>query len=150
VACVGVGGNGQLGNGIASPDPVSDWYFVAGINDALDVECGELATCVLRQGGKVSCWGFSLSVGNNNAGNALTPYETLPSGAVALACGDQHTCAIMDDASVKCWCAAERGFCLIAAVFEDGGGRAWMCQLYWVGSLGGRSEKSKTPGALLL
>jgi hypothetical protein len=47
---------------------------------------------------------------------------------VALACGDQHTCAIMDDASVKCWCAAERGFCLIVAVFEDVGGRAWECQ----------------------
>jgi alpha-tubulin suppressor-like RCC1 family protein len=114
VACVGGNGNGQLGRGTYSSIPSPDWDFVAGIDDAIDVQCGELSTCVLHQGGKVSCFGLGLSVGNNGGGNALTPYETIPDGAVAIACGDQHTCAIMDDASVKCWCVGARGLFISA------------------------------------
>jgi hypothetical protein len=76
---------------------------VAGINDAVDVDCGEVSTCVLRQGGKVSCWGLGVAVGNGGAANALTPFETLSGGALRLVAGDQHACAILNDASVTCW-----------------------------------------------
>jgi hypothetical protein len=76
---------------------------VSGINDAVDVQCGELSTCVLRKGGKVSCWGFGIAVGNGGT-TVSTPFETLSGGAVSIASGDQHVCALMDDITVKCWC----------------------------------------------
>ncbi|GBG00561.1 hypothetical protein Rsub_13351 [Raphidocelis subcapitata] len=103
IACVGGNGNGQLGRGFASGTASADWGFVSGINDAVDVQCGELSTCVLRKGGKVSCWGLGIAVGNGGA-TATTPFETLSGGAVSIASGDQHVCALMDDITVQCWC----------------------------------------------
>ena len=125
MACVGGNGNGQLGQGTTSQIATPDWSFVADINDAVEVQCGELSTCVLRKGGKVSCWGLALAIGNNGA-NALTPFETLSGGAVKIAAGDQHVCAIMEDASVKCWCAG--GDCFLGW-FGVGMDTAWSCCL---------------------
>ncbi|GBG00654.1 hypothetical protein Rsub_13383 [Raphidocelis subcapitata] len=60
VACVGQNNWGQLGRG-ATGLPQSNWANVVGITDAIDVKCGEVSTCALRQGGKVSCWGYGLA-----------------------------------------------------------------------------------------
>ena len=103
VACVGNNGYGQLGRGTVGTTARA-WVAVAGINDAVQVQCGEVSTCVLRKGGKVSCWGMAIATGNGvGNGNQLTPFDTISSGAVDLATGDRHGCAIMEDATVLCW-----------------------------------------------
>ena len=101
VACVGGNSYGQLGRGFTSSAEL-DWAFVAGISDAVHVQCGFYATCVLRAGGKVTCFGYGVSVGAANP-HQLTPFDTIPSGAVDLAMGDAHGCAVIEDGSVKCW-----------------------------------------------
>jgi alpha-tubulin suppressor-like RCC1 family protein len=107
VACVGGNGNGQLGRGTSGSTPLPDWGFVAGITNAVDVECGELSTCVLHKDGKVSCWGLALAVGTGSStGISTTPQVTISSGALAVALGDQHGCAIINDGTVKCWCVS--------------------------------------------
>ncbi|GBF94290.1 hypothetical protein Rsub_06912 [Raphidocelis subcapitata] len=103
VACVGQNNWGQLGRG-ATGLPQSNWANVVGITDAIDVQCGEVSTCALRQGGKVSCWGYGLAVGNGAGVVAVpTPVEVLPGGAISLSVGDRHVCALMSDGSVTCW-----------------------------------------------
>ncbi|GBF94287.1 hypothetical protein Rsub_06909 [Raphidocelis subcapitata] len=103
VACVGQNNWGQLGRG-ATGLPQSNWANVVGITDAIDVKCGEVSTCALRQGGKVSCWGYGLAVGNSAGLAAVpTPVEVLPGGAISLSVGDRHVCALMSDGSVTCW-----------------------------------------------
>ena len=101
-----MGGNedGQLGRGSVSFSAQLDWAFVVNISDAVHVQCGQRFTCVLRGGGKVSCFGAGSGTGNNGVANPqLAPFDTIPSGAVDLATGSSHGCATMDDATVKCW-----------------------------------------------
>jgi hypothetical protein len=76
-----------------------------GISDAVHVQCGNAATCVLRAGGKVSCFGDGTAIGSGGVADPqLSPFDTIPSGAADLAGGAAQGCAIMADASVKCWC----------------------------------------------
>ena len=83
------------------------WAQAGDIADAVHVACGEYATCALRRGGKVSCWGQGIATGNGGAADPqLTPFDTVPSGAVDVAMGDRHGCALLEDATVKCWCGA--------------------------------------------
>jgi alpha-tubulin suppressor-like RCC1 family protein len=112
MACVGANGNGQLGNGTSGQIPSPDWLFVRNITDAVEVQCGEVSTCVLRLRGKASCWGYGIAIGapdTRSTENRLSPYETLSGGAVKIAAGDQHVCAIMERGVVKCWCAGGAG-----------------------------------------
>ncbi len=60
VSCWGNNPNGALGAGAGDAGAFSKTPLdVAGITDAVDVSCGLGFTCVIRQGGKVSCWGVN-------------------------------------------------------------------------------------------
>jgi alpha-tubulin suppressor-like RCC1 family protein len=104
VACWGLNGNGQLGNGTitdaSAPVPVS------GISTATAIAAGAYHTCALLANGTVACWG---SNGNGQLGNGTTTDASAPvpvsgiSTATAIASGFFHTCALLTDGTVACW-----------------------------------------------
>ena len=88
-------------------------------NPIVALSAGGSASCLLRQDGRVSCWG------RNDDGQlgdgTLTPRSAgvRVSGltdAIALATGERHACAVRADGSVVCWGADDTG------QLGDGGG----------------------------
>jgi hypothetical protein len=57
---------------------------VVGITDAIDVKCGEVSTCALRQGGKVSCWGYGLA--GECAARVRSSHEGQGADCISLNC----------------------------------------------------------------
>jgi len=103
VACVGAG-SGLAGAADAPRTPRT----VPGITDALAVSVFDGHACVLRAGGKVSCWGNNrygeLGV-PASSGPLANPVEVPDLGASArsVAAGDGYTCALLEGGTVKCW-----------------------------------------------
>jgi len=108
VQCWGDDLQGQTGSGepsdagvVAAPRPVRD------IADAIDIAAGRNHTCVARESGGVSCWGFNLDgqLGNGESANRHpTPVSvTSLSNAVAVAAGGNFSCAIRASGTVVCW-----------------------------------------------
>jgi alpha-tubulin suppressor-like RCC1 family protein len=113
VHCWGHNGHGQLGvpdAGIEERSPRE----VPGIADAVRVAPGTYHTCVLHDGGAVSCWG-----GNEDAelgGGSTTPARSdtpLPvagvTNVVALGSGRSYSCALLRDGTVRCWGVRSEG-----------------------------------------
>lgn len=111
--CWGFGG-WRIGSGTmpftSAPSPLT----VAGLIDATSIDTGQNHTCVVRTGGKVSCWGAddgnqgvlgqSVFLGSN------VPLEIADlDGVVEVAAGGRHSCALLADGSVRCWGANDRG-----------------------------------------
>jgi hypothetical protein len=85
-------------------------------SSVVSIAAGYRHTCVVLDGGRVSCWGYSLvgQLGNGRTdhigdepgemGRNLTPVN-LGRGrtATALTAGAGHTCALLDNEAVKCW-----------------------------------------------
>jgi len=73
---------------------------------------GEYHTCVVAEGGAVSCWGRNV---RGEVGSAAASPVRLPvpvpglSGVTSLAAGRQHTCALLANGAVSCWGANESG-----------------------------------------
>jgi alpha-tubulin suppressor-like RCC1 family protein len=61
---------------------------------------GSSATCAIRNGGAVYCWGSTLVTGANEAPPTLIP---LPGPAVSVSVGGDHACATTSDRSLHCW-----------------------------------------------
>jgi alpha-tubulin suppressor-like RCC1 family protein len=103
VACVGAGSG--LADAAEAPRTPRT---VPGIGDALEVSIFDGHACVLRVGGKVSCWG------NNRYGELGVPASSGPltspvevpglgAAAKAVAVGNGYTCALLEGGTVKCW-----------------------------------------------
>lgn len=61
---------------------------------------GSSASCAVRSGGAVYCWGSSLVTGANDAPPTSIP---LPGPAAAVSVGGEHACATLADGSLHCW-----------------------------------------------
>jgi alpha-tubulin suppressor-like RCC1 family protein len=111
VLCWGANESNQLGDGTTdrsiAPVPVS------GIDDAsaLTVALAGTHACVLRTGGRVSCWGSNLhgQLGDGSTTTRATPVDVGLEGVVAIAAGGHaddgggSTCAVLEDGAVRCW-----------------------------------------------
>lgn len=111
VRCWGEARLGQLGDGAnldagTDPDPSLRPKVVPGIADAVAIGAGANHTCVVRQGGKLSCWGFNYS-GQLGTGDNLkhsSPVDiTAATDVVAVAGGFTSTCVIHTDKTASCW-----------------------------------------------
>lgn len=107
VACWGLDGFGQLGNGGAeqiSPTPVE----VTGLPDATAIALGYSHSCALRTDRQVACWGDNFA-GQLGVDPEATAARTTPGvvpgldNVTAISAGDDHTCARRTDATVACW-----------------------------------------------
>jgi alpha-tubulin suppressor-like RCC1 family protein len=102
VHCNGLNLQGQLGG--PTSDPFGGSVTVAGENDAIEVVAGYTSSCAVRQGGSVSCWGLSGSLGNGSTAGSRTPVPVSNLvDATALAAGHNHTCALRATGGVVCW-----------------------------------------------
>ncbi|MBC8365681.1 MAG: hypothetical protein H8E59_11835 [Actinobacteria bacterium] len=133
VTCWGLGTQGLLGNGRQTlyigdhPDEMGDALTPVDMGSdadgtprlAIDVAVGGGATCVVLDGGELTCWGVGNSgmLGNERRDNVGdVPGETgalvdLGTGrsALAVSVGDEHVCATLDDATLKCWGRGSNG-----------------------------------------
>lgn len=105
VSCWGWNHAGQLGNGSLkswSGIPVN----VRGVDDGAWIAGGDGHTCVLRQRGIVSCWGYN---GQGQLGDGTTETRRSPvvavgiEDAVEVAAGTTETCALRLSGGVSCW-----------------------------------------------
>ncbi|MDF2697560.1 MAG: repeat domain protein, partial [Labilithrix sp.] len=108
VRCWGNDVQGQTGSGgPADGGFVTTPQDVAGITDAVDIASGRNHTCVARESGKVSCWGYNLDgqLGNGESANrSATPVDVAGiTNAFAVAAGGNFSCALRGSGSVACW-----------------------------------------------
>jgi alpha-tubulin suppressor-like RCC1 family protein len=139
VMCWGLGANGRLGYGNtnnvgdgSSPNPNSPDPSVASAGPvdlgagyaAQAITAGGAHTCVIRNDGRVVCWGYGFygQLGYDNAssvGDGGTTFSGDPANqsaasvgpvnlgaghtAAAISAGYEHTCAILNDGTVRCW-----------------------------------------------
>ncbi len=108
VTCAGSNDLGQIGN-----KSVANFTLFAqpatGITDAIDVAVGESHTCVVLEGGKVSCWGsnFFGQLGNGGEGAGSEQFEPVAvpgiEDAEAVAASRFNTCVLHEGGEVSCW-----------------------------------------------
>ncbi len=108
VRCWGSDVQGQTGTGgPADGGLVTEPTDVDGITDAVDIASGSNHTCVARESGKVTCWGYNLDgqLGNGESANRRpSPVDvTGMTGAFAVAAGGNFSCALRGGGSVACW-----------------------------------------------
>jgi alpha-tubulin suppressor-like RCC1 family protein len=108
VACWGMGGNGQLGDGMStsSPTPVTATGFsgITAIGTGTGFQ-GE-TTCALKSDGTVWCWGLNNGgqVGDGTMTNAPSPVEVPGiTTATAISVGANGACAVTADQLLHCW-----------------------------------------------
>jgi alpha-tubulin suppressor-like RCC1 family protein len=113
VHCWGLGGNGELGDGLAADNrmavPVAG--LAAGVT-ALSVGGGIIETaeidssCVILAGA-VQCWGQNDygQIGDGTTLRALTPTSVAGLGgdAVQISVGGGHVCAVIAPDTIRCW-----------------------------------------------
>jgi alpha-tubulin suppressor-like RCC1 family protein len=107
VRCWGQNSGAQLGDGTLnqrlapSADP-----SVVGIDDATQIASSVGSNCVLRSGGKVSCWGFN---GSGELGDGTTDMRLVPgevpglTGVLTLLGGGRNEFVIMSDRTIQAW-----------------------------------------------
>jgi alpha-tubulin suppressor-like RCC1 family protein len=104
--CWGLPDNGQLGNGLTSPDPIASPDSVRGGYTFRDVQAGTTHTCGLTSGGDVYCWGLNDhgQLGDGTTTNSGVPKLVL-GGILFISVdpGDSHTCGIDLDGFAHCW-----------------------------------------------
>jgi alpha-tubulin suppressor-like RCC1 family protein len=116
VACWGLNGMGQLGDGTGrravSAVSAGWWKPITPAIGVQSVGLGYSHTCALKNN-QVKCWGNNI---NGQVGNAIptgtgigavttTPVVVggLTGNIVSLVSGNLHNCVLIDDGSVKCW-----------------------------------------------
>ena len=73
---LGTGNFPERGNGLVHYDESRD---VIGISDAIDLDISSVSTCVIRAGGRVSCWGDNSygQLGNGTTDTSRSPVDVL-------------------------------------------------------------------------
>lgn len=112
VKCWGQGGHGELGDGVANPQP-GIWRtlrtastMVRGIlGEVKEIAAGGNHTCARTSAGAVFCWGVA-ELGRLGDGRRVVSSSVAVQAAVrgvtALAAGEDHTCAVAGGA-LECW-----------------------------------------------
>lgn len=118
IRCWGDAEDGQLGYGNVTdigkddvPSSLGDQY-VEFSDPAVQLAADRAHTCVLLEGGRVYCWGNSLSgqlgygaqefIGDDELPSSQDPVDV--GGTVTkLEAGYGHTCAILDSGAMTCW-----------------------------------------------
>ncbi|HEX7839030.1 MAG TPA: hypothetical protein VF469_16240, partial [Kofleriaceae bacterium] len=115
VACLGRGGEGELGDGANMDSTVP--RPVKGLADVTAIATGggptDLDASCAVTGGAVWCWGVGLfgRLGQGTADRASTPVavQGLPGPATKVAIGYDHACALLTDGDVWCWGKGDAG-----------------------------------------
>jgi len=106
VKCWGDDRSGQLGTGGMSDGGVATPQVVA-IPDAIRIAAGKNHTCVVRTGGRVSCWGDNqdgqIGNGKTNARSLVPEDVNGVTDATMVACGASFSCAVHASGTVSCW-----------------------------------------------
>jgi alpha-tubulin suppressor-like RCC1 family protein len=113
VKCWGDDVQGQTGTGGVDGGILRAPTAVVGVTDAVHIAAGGKHACAVRQGGKVSCWGYNfdgqLGNGQTNA-RAASPVDVSSlTDAVAVSAGSNFSCAIRSSGAVACWGAGLSG-----------------------------------------
>lgn len=102
------GAAGRLGDGTADvnrAEPVA--VFGLEGSDIKSIVAGDSHTCVLKNDGKVWCWGYNNygQLGDGSTEPRYVPSEVrrLNEPIVAISAGAVHTCAIGQSGIAKCW-----------------------------------------------
>jgi alpha-tubulin suppressor-like RCC1 family protein len=106
VKCWGASDLGQTSHEAADGGIVTTPREVEGVADAVDIAAGRNHTCIARQSGTISCWGFNPAgqLGNGEAGNVRrSPVDVVGIRGVAVAAGGDFSCAIRTQGTVACW-----------------------------------------------
>ena len=114
-------GTGVPGSGNIGDDETPDSVRTVDLGDrtVVEVDGGELFTCVLLDDGAVRCWGVgdpqigSPGDGSKGIGLSVEPTSIDPidlgGNATAIASGNFSSCAILEDGSVRCWGSGGQG-----------------------------------------
>ena len=114
VSCWGLGDKGRLGDSDESRHSSGHPVTVHLPGPATGLSVGHSHTCVVLEGGSVSCWG----VGDNGRlgnGEVTRHRSAVPvpvsglSGVRSVHAGRAHTCAVLHDDTVRCWGSAAWG-----------------------------------------
>lgn len=113
VKCWGDDVQGQTGTGGVDGGFLRTPTAVSGLADAVQLAAGGKHACVVRQDGKVSCWGLNLDgqLGNGQTNaRATSPVDVGNlTDAVTVSAGSNFTCAIRATGAVVCWGAGLSG-----------------------------------------
>ena len=116
--CWGEGGDGQLGHG-GTADKDHPVYVKANsstdLSNIVQMTTGQQHTCVLKESGKVLCWG-SDTQGRLGNGSTVTTNQNYPvyvhesetssnhlTSVVQVQAGGGHTCALSSAGQAYCW-----------------------------------------------
>ena len=114
--CWGLGGNGELGNGLNSwsltPVQVKPVVGEGFLSDVVSVSAGGYHTCAVTSDGAAFCWGYGQRgrLGDGLTTNRSTPVQVKGVGGigflsdvVSVSAGSNHTCAVTSDGAAFCW-----------------------------------------------
>ncbi|HEY8074213.1 MAG TPA: hypothetical protein VIF62_08890, partial [Labilithrix sp.] len=108
VKCWGDDTQGQTGTNGAGDGGAVLAATDTGVTDARHIASGKSHTCIIRNSGKVSCWGSDVSgqLGDGNT-NAESPVPVDVKGgitdATAICAGGDFTCVLRQSGGAACW-----------------------------------------------
>jgi alpha-tubulin suppressor-like RCC1 family protein len=106
VSCWGDNASGELGRGTLGGTSGTA-TAISGLSGVVSLQAGAFHSCVIQQGGNVSCWGLNtdgqVGIGTTSAGQA-SPVATNPLvSGVALHMGRAFSCAKDSLGTTRCW-----------------------------------------------
>jgi len=103
IQCWGVGGRGQLGDGVASPSPRAP--VEVPLDGVRQIAAGADHACALLEGGEVHCWGSNAQGQLGLTSRDPRPHrpERLPLPVPARSLADNPLCVVSVDDEVYCW-----------------------------------------------
>ncbi|MSW84759.1 MAG: RCC1 repeat-containing protein [Actinobacteria bacterium] len=104
VACWGYNELGQLGSGVNSQKSFTP-LEVSGLSDASALAVGDNASCALRGGGSVVCWGsgYGGQLGDGTYTDSNVPRAVAGLSGVEQISASGHVCARRTGGTVSCW-----------------------------------------------
>jgi len=105
VFCWGSNSDGQLGDGTTTDRLTPVRVSGAGVTGATQIVAGALHSCMLRQNGRVTCWGNNseAQLGDGTISVRTDPVALGITNVTQIAAGDFHNCALRGGGRVFCW-----------------------------------------------